>query len=91
MLLFDSIASESRTDLTRVRPVLEYVNEVWGCYPVEELKILHRHFCKFVLGVPRSGTNLACNGKLGRIPLMIKRKLSLIKYWLRITSDWDAA
>ena len=26
---------------------------------------------------------------LGRTPLMIKRKI-IIKYWLRVTTDWDA-
>ena len=46
--------------------------------------------CKFALGVPRSATNLACYGELGRTPLMIKRKISMIKYWLRVTTDWDA-
>ena len=73
-----------------VRPVLEYGNVVWGCYPAEELEILHKRFCKFALGVPRSATNLACYGELGRTPLMIKRKISMIKYWLRVTTDWDA-
>ena len=73
-----------------VRPVLEYGNVVWGCYPAEELEILHKCFRKFALGVPRSATNLACYGELGRTPLMIKRKISMIKYWLRVTTDWDA-
>ena len=63
-----------------VRPVLEYGNEIWGCYPAEELEVVHKRFCKFALGVPRSATNLACYGELGRTPLMIKRKVSLIKY-----------
>ena len=40
--------------------------------------------------MPRSATNLACYGELGRTPLMIKRKLPLIKYWLRITTGWNA-
>ena len=60
---------------------LEYGNEIWGCYPAEEL---HKRFCKFALGVPRIATNLACYGELGRTPLSIKRKVSLIKYWLMI-------
>ena len=70
-----------------VRPVLEYGNEIWGCYPAEELEIVHKRFCKFALGVPRTATDLACYGELGRTPLMIKRKVSLIKYWLRVTID----
>ena len=56
-------------------------------YPAEELEVVHKRFCKFALGVPRSATNLACYGELGRAPLMIKRKVSLI--WLRIPTSWD--
>lgn len=77
--LFDSL----------VKPVLEYGNEIWGCYPAEELEIVHRRFCKFALGVPRTATNLACYGELGRTPLLVKRKVALIKYWLRVATDWD--
>ena len=58
-----------------VRPVAEYGSKVWGHAHVEELETLHRRFCKFALGVPRTTTNLACYGELGRTPLLIKRKL----------------
>ena len=33
-----------------VKPILEYGNEVWGCFPADELESVHRKFCKFVLG-----------------------------------------
>lgn len=56
--LFDSL----------IRPVAEYGNEIWGHIHAEELEIIHRRFCKFALGVPRSTTNLACYGELGRTP-----------------------
>ena len=58
-------------------------------YPAEELEVVHKRFCKLALGVPRTATNLACFGELERTPLSIKRKVSLIQYWLRITTDWD--
>ena len=67
-----------------------YINEMWGCYLAEELEVVHKRFCKFALGVPRMATNLACYGELARTPLTIKRKVSLIKYWLRVTTNWDA-
>ena len=72
-----------------VRPVPEYGNEIWSCYPTEELEAVHKRFCKFALGVSRSATNLACYGELGRTPLMIIEKISQIKYWLRVTTDWS--
>ena len=34
-------------------------------------------------------TKKFCKFPLGRTPLMIKRKI-IIKYWLRVTTDWDA-
>ena len=73
-----------------VRPVAEYGSEIWGHIHAEEVEIIHRRFCKFALGVPRSTTNLSCYGELGRTPMLIKRKVLMVKYWLRITVEWDA-
>ena len=50
---------------------------------------MHRRFCKFSLGLPSSTSNLAVYGDLGRVPLMIRCKVTLIKYWLRISTHWD--
>ena len=55
----------------------------------EDLEVVHRKFCKFALGVPNTATNLAVYGELGRVPLEIKRRSAIIKYWLRIVSDWN--
>ena len=44
-----------------------------------ELEIIHRRFCKFALSVPRTTSNLACYGELGRYPLDITWKVTLIK------------
>ena len=43
-----------------VRPVADYGNEIWGHTQAEELELIHRRFCKFALGLPRTTTNLAC-------------------------------
>ena len=51
--------------------------------------MLHRRFCKFALGLPTSTTNVAVYGDLGRVPLSIRHKVSLLKYWLRITTSTD--
>ena len=57
---------------TLVKPVAEYGSEIWGHAQAEELEIIHRKFCKFALGLPRTTTNLACYGELGRYPLVIR-------------------
>ena len=77
--LFDSL----------VRPITEYACEVWAFSNADELELVHRRFCKFSLGLPSSTSNLAVYGDLGRVPLMIRRKVTLIKYWLRISTHWD--
>ena len=48
----------------------------------EDLEVVHRRFCKFALSVPNTATNLAVYGELGRVPLEIKRRITIIKYWL---------
>ena len=75
--LFDSL----------IRPIANYGCEVWGYVKAEDLEVVHRRFCKFALGVPNTATNLAVYGELGRVPLEIKRRSAIIKYWLRIVSD----
>ena len=77
--LFDSLIS----------PIANYGCEVWGHVKADDLEIVHRRFCKFALGVPNTATNLAVYGELGRVPLEIKRRSAIIKYWLRIVSDWN--
>ena len=77
--LFDSL----------IRPIANYGCEVWAHVKAEDLEVVHRKFCKFALGVPDTSTNLAVYGELGRVPLEIKRRSAIIKYWLRIVSDWN--
>ena len=63
--------------------------EIWGHVKAEDLEVVHRKFCKFALRVPNTATNLAVYGELSRVPLEIKRRSAIIKYWLRIVSDWN--
>ena len=77
--LFDSL----------VRPITEYASEVWAPSESDEMEVLHRRFCKFALGLPTSTTNVAVYGDLGRVPLSFRHKVSLLKYWLTITTSTD--
>ena len=53
------------------------------------LERVHLRFCKFLLHVPASACNLACYGELGRYPVELRAKLSVIKYWYRLVTDWS--
>ena len=77
--LFDSL----------VRPILEYAGEIWDGSIAEEIERVHRRFCKFALGLPQSATNLAIYGELGRCPLEVRRKAIVVKFWLRLATNWD--
>ena len=65
-----------------IRPIANYGCEVWGHVKAEDLEVVHHKFCKFALRVPNTATNLAVYGELGRVPLEIKRRSAIIKYWL---------
>ncbi len=79
--LFDSL----------VRPILEYASEVWFPSVNEEAELLHRRFCKFALGLPTSTTNAAVYGELGRLPLNVRQKIALLKYWFRIRTTGNTS
>jgi len=50
---------------------------------------VHRKFIKFALGLSITATNLAIYGEIGRTPLDITCNVSMVKYWLRLTTDWE--
>lgn len=44
-------------------------------------------FCKWILKVKRSTCNEIVYGELGRWPLIVERKVRIIKYWLKIVNN----
>ena len=65
-----------------IRPITEYASEVWGYYKSDVLERGHRHFGKFILGLPSSACNAAVYGELGTFPLDLRKKIRMVKYWL---------
>ena len=67
--LFDSV----------VTPILLYGSEIWGTYNYLsfekwdkcDMERVHLNFCKRLLGVNRSTTNILVRGELGRYPLKL--------------------
>ena len=69
---------------TLVFPVLNYAAEIWGAHNGPDIEVIHTKFCRKLLTVKRS-TNLdALYGELGRIPMLVQRKIIMVKYWLKI-------
>ena len=67
-----------------ITPILHYCSEVWGYLPAVSMQITLNRFCKNILGVKLSTSNCAVAGELGQYPLVIARKISMLKYWVRI-------
>ena len=48
---------------------------------------IHTKFCKFLIGVNKYSSNLACKSEVGRYPLAISASLLSLKYWLHINDE----
>ena len=59
------------------------------CLLKKALKLQFPKFLKFALGLPSTAANLAIYGEIGRTPLDIRRNVLMVKYWLRLTTDWE--
>ena len=67
-----------------VTPILNYACEVWGFIRADNIERVHRKFCKWVLNVKPSTSNLALYGEIGRFPLLLCRQSRIVKYFLKI-------
>jgi hypothetical protein len=68
---------------------LNYAAEAWGYHTAPDIERIHSKFCKKILGVKKSTNLNAMYGELNRIPMIINRKLIMIKYWIKILSTND--
>ena len=48
---------------------------------------IHTKFCKFLIGVNKYSSTLACKSEVGRYPFAISTSLLSLKYWLHINDD----
>ena len=67
-----------------ILPILNYGSEIWGYNRSNVVERIHLAFCKNALGVRKSTQNNLVYGELGRTPLIYKRYVSIIRYWLKI-------
>lgn len=74
---------------TYVTSVLNYCCELWGFSSADNIERLHRKFLKQKLGVKMATSNNGLYGETGRLPLIISRKIRIIKYWFKLISCYD--
>ena len=70
-----------------VGSVLNYSAAVWGFHKGPDLERLHTRFCRSLLGVKKSTNLSALYSELGRKPLLVFRKIRLLKYWVKILNS----
>ena len=71
--LFDSVIS----------PILNYSSCVWGFHKAPDIERIHLKFLKQVLRVKQKTTNAAVYGELARVPLIVIRKVRILKFWFK--------
>jgi hypothetical protein len=74
---------------TYVASVLSYCSEIWGFSQAETIERVHRKYLKRILNVKMSTNTLALYGETGRYPLIISRKIKIIKYWFKLINSYS--
>ena len=77
MYLFDSL----------IKPILLYASDFWGTLKLpgnNPVELMHRNFCKQLLGVHTQTTNAAVYLEIGRLSLELYAKKNAAKNWDRI-------
>ena len=73
-----------------VSSVLGYAGEVWGFHGAPDFERLDKQFCRSILGVKKSTNLAALYSELGRKPLIVLRKLRILKYWQKVIESGDS-
>ena len=68
---------------TLVASVLNYSAEVWGFNEAKNIELLHTEFLLKILCVNKSTNIIGLYGELGRVPLIIIRKVHMFRYWIK--------
>ena len=61
-----------------------YGSELWFSHAPQDIEIVHKFFCKFVLNTPIQAPNGFVRSELGRYTIAPYEYSRAIKYWLRI-------
>ena len=72
-----------------VEPVMAYACESWGLREADQLEKTHLAFLKSILGVRKTTPSAFVYRELGVYPLILKRKVRVVKFWLKILSLSD--
>ena len=69
-----------------VLPIMLYACECWGDTNVKKLENIHMKFCKNILKLRKSTTNVMVYGETGRYPIDIVIKKRCVSFWHKLTT-----
>ena len=75
---------------TLVSPKLNFGSEIWGMHNATDIELVHT-ILRFMPGAKKSTNLSALYGELGRIPLLVYRKINMIKYWAKKLQQDDTS
>jgi len=73
-----------------IAPILHYGSEVWGFHKAPDIERVHLKFLKRLLNVKQQTTNTIVYGELGRFPMIIMRKIRILKFWSKLLRSPDS-
>lgn len=79
-----STSEKSKLFDSLVATVLNYCSEVWGMNAGTDIELIHTKFCRKLLYVNKSTNTTGLYGELGRVPMIIFRKINMIRYWIHL-------
>ena len=75
----------------QISPVMEYASEIWySGKETPELEKLHLGYLKSKLKIKSSSSTYAVYAECGRFPLLVKQKVTTLKFWQRIINMKDS-
>ena len=72
---------------TLILPILMYGACIWGLHKADDIEKIHLKFLKHILCVRMQTPTAAIYGEVGPNPLIVHRKIAIMKYWQKILSN----
>ena len=79
--LFDSL----------VGSILNFGAEIWENHEANNIELVYTHSLRRILGVKKSTNLITLYGELGRFPMAVMRKITMIKYWIKVLNLSEAS
>ena len=66
-----------------IAPILNYGSEIWEFHKGPNIEKIHLKFLKQILNVKQQTMDHMVYGELGRVPMIIIRKIRIVKFWIQ--------